>query len=351
MATKDKTEEKSREGKSCPVDPKDPEAYTCAHEHTPSVPEKGHEHEHPHEHHHHHVLPKGRSHKVKERKLLAVSVVITGATMILEFVGGWLTNSLALISDAGHMLTHLLALSLSYAAIWLASRDSGPEYSFGFYRSETLAALFNCFFLVAISIWILWQAYEKILHPGSIAVVEMLVIAAIGLGVNLATAALLNKAHPENDRNIKGAFLHTMSDTVSSVGIVLGAIIIYYTGLVLIDPLLSVLITALILAWVYSLARSSIRVLLERAPEGIDIEEVKKVIKQKVPEVLDVHDIHLWEITTNMYNMTAHVVLPNQSLHEALPTIARVKKVLQKEFNIGHAALQLECTCVSDEET
>ena len=349
MAPKEK-KKISVEGKSCPVDPKDPQDYTCAHEHTPTVPEKGHEHEHPHEHHHHHVQPKGREHKVKQRKLLAVSIVITGATMILEFVGGWITNSLALISDAGHMLTHLLALGLSYAAIWLASRDSGPEYSFGFYRSETLAALLNCFFLVAISIWILWEAYQKILHPGSIAVVQMLIIAAIGLGVNLATAALLNQAHPENDRNIKGAFLHTLSDTLSSVGIVIGAIIIYYTGLVLIDPLLSVLITVLILAWVYSLARSSIRVLLERAPEGIDIEQVKKVIKQKVPEVVDVHDIHLWEITTNMYNMTAHVVLPNQSLHEALPTIARVKKVLQKEFNIGHAALQMECTCVSDEE-
>ena len=349
MATKDKTEE--MEGKSCPVDTKDPEAYSCAHEHTPTIPEHGHEHEHPHEHHHHHIRPKGHDHKDKERKILAISVVITGATMILEFVGGWISNSLALISDAGHMLTHLLALGLGYAAIWLAYRDSGPEYSFGFYRSETLAALMNCFFLVAISIWILWEAYDKILHPGSINVEEMLVIAAIGLGVNLATAALLNQAHPENDRNIKSVFLHTISDTASSVGIVLGAVIIHYTGKVLIDPLLSILITVLILAWVYSLARSSVRVLLERAPEGIDIEKVKTVIKEKVPEVLDVHDIHLWEITTNMYNMTAHVVLPNQSLHEALPTIAKVKKVLKEEFNIGHAALQMECTCVSDEES
>jgi len=351
MATKEETKEKSLEGTTCPADPKDPEAYSCAHEHTPTVPEKGHEHEHPHEHHHHHVLPKGHEHKVQERKLLAVAIVITGLTMVLEFVGGWLTNSLALISDAGHMLTHLLALGLSYAAIWLASRESGPEYSFGFYRSETLAALLNCFFLVAISIWILWEAYFKILHPGSIAVVEMLIIATIGLCVNLATAALLNKAHPENDRNIKGAFMHTISDTASSVGIVIGAVIIYYTGWLIIDPLLSVFITVLILAWVYTLARSSIRVLLERAPEGIDIEKVKKVIKEKVPEVVDVHDIHLWEITTNMYNMTAHVVLPNQSLHEALPTISKVKKVLKEDFNIGHAALQLECTCVSDEET
>jgi len=348
MAEKDKTEEKSWEGKACPVDTDDPEAYVCAHEHVPSVPEKGHEHEHPHEHQHHHVLPKGHEHKVKERKLLAISIIITGATMVLEFVGGWLTNSLALISDAGHMLTHLLALGLSYAAIWLATRDSGPEYSFGFYRSETLAALLNSFFLVAISIWILWEAYQKFLHPGSIAVVEMLVIAAIGLVVNLATAALLNKANPQNDRNIRGAFLHTMSDTVSSVGIVIGAVLIYYTGLVAIDPLLSVMITVLILAWVYSLARSSIRVLLERAPEGIDIEQVKKVIKEKVPEVMDIHDIHLWEITTNMYNMTAHVVLENQSLHQALPTISKVKKVLKEEFNIGHAAIQMECTCVEE---
>jgi cobalt-zinc-cadmium efflux system protein len=139
-----------------------------------------------------------------------------------------------------------------------------------------------------------------------------------------------------------------MSDTMSSVGIVIGAVLIYYTGLVAIDPLLSVMITVLILAWVYSLARSSIRVLLERAPEGIDIEQVKKVIKEKVPEVIDIHDIHLWEITTNMYNMTAHVVLENQSLHQALPTISKVKKVLKEDFNIGHAAIQMECTCVEE---
>lgn len=335
-------------GKACPVDGKDDDAYVCAHEHEPLVTEKGHEHEHPHEHRHHHVHTAGHEHKIKERRLLAAAISITGGTMVLEFVGGWLTNSLALISDAGHMLTHLLALGISFAAIWLASRDPGPEYSFGFYRSETLAALLNCFFLVGISIWILWEAYMKILHPGKIYVVEMLFIAVIGLGVNLATAALLNKANPEADRNIKSAFLHTLSDTLSSIGIVIGAVVIYYTDWLIIDPLLSIFITVLILAWVYSLARSSVRVLLERVPEGIDAKKVERVIMEKVPEVKGVHDIHIWEITTNMYNMTAHVVLENQSLHEALPTISRVKKVLKKEFNIGHAAIQMECTCVEE---
>jgi cobalt-zinc-cadmium efflux system protein len=350
MAEKESKKKVPEDGKACPVDGtgEDGDAYSCAHEHEPSVPEKGHAHEHPHEHSHHHVKPPGHEHKVKERKLLALSIGLTFGTMILEFVGGYLSNSLALISDAGHMLTHVLALSLSYAAIWIASRAPGPEYSFGLYRSETLAALFNCFFLVAISVWILWQAYEKFLHPGAISVMEMLVIAVIGLVVNLATAAILMKANPEGDRNIKGAFMHTISDTASSVGIVIGAVIINYTGWLVVDPILSVLITVLILAWVYSLARSSIRVLLERAPEGIDLKEVERVIMKKVPEVQGVHDIHIWEITTNMYNMTAHVVLENQSLHQAIPTISKVKKVLKDEFNIGHAAIQMECTCVEE---
>jgi len=344
MAKKKRPTRNEGDTKSCPVDGGD---VSCAHEHVPTEPGKGtgHDHGHPHPHPHesaHH------QHKVKERKILAIAVAITGITMVVEFIGGWLSNSLALVSDAGHMLTHMLALILSYAAIWIASRDSGPEYSFGLYRSETLSALFNSFILIVISALILYEAYRKFLEPGPIRVLEMLVIAIIGLVVNLITAVVLMRANPESDLNIKSAFLHMVSDTLSSVGVVIGAVVIYYTGWVWMDPALSVLITAMILIWVYRLTRSSIRVLLERVPEGLDAANVEKVIREKVPEVQGVHDIHIWEITTNMYNMTAHVVLENQSLHEALPVLKKVRKVVKEDFNIGHAALQLECTCVEE---
>jgi len=331
---------KGKNGLTCPTD------GTCGHEHVPSEP-KAHRHEQHRGHdRHHHV----HVHKSRERRLLGLAIGITGSVAVIEFVGGWLSNSLALISDAGHMLTHLMALVLSLAAIWVASMRSGPEYSFGFYRSETLAALFNCFFLLAISAWILWEAYDKLLHPGEIAVLEMMAVATVGLVANLVTAVVLKQANPESDLNIQGAFLHMISDTVSSVGVVVGAVVIYYTGWTVVDPLVSVVITIMILLWVYRLARSSVRVLLERAPEGIDIERVERTVRKHIPEVVELHDIHIWEITTNMYNMTAHVLLENQSLHEAIPVLRKIKRVVKEEFNIGHANLQLECTCVAEEE-
>jgi cobalt-zinc-cadmium efflux system protein len=314
--------------------------YSCAHEHGPCEPEDGHRHAMDHHHEH-------RGHKVRERKILLVAIFITLLTMAIEFIGGWWSNSLALMSDAGHMLSHFLALALAYGAIWIASRDSSPDYSYGLFRSETLAALFNAFFLIIISGIILWEAYEKFTDPGPIRVPEMFGIALLGLVVNLATAGILMKANPESDLNIKGAFIHMISDTLSSVGVVIGAIIINYTGYVLMDPALSVMITVLILVWVYKLARSSIRVLLERTPEHMNVEDVKKVVMEMVPQIRDLHDVHIWEITTNMYNMTAHVVLDDIRLHEAVPVLSRIKEVLKKEFNIGHAILQLECTCVT----
>ena len=316
--------------------------YSCAHGHEPCEPEKGHEHSHAHAGVHDHAHVHG--HKIKERKLLLLAIAITLGTMFVEFFGGWWSNSLALMSDAGHMLTHFLALALSYAAIIIASRETSPDYSFGYYRSETLAALFNVFFLLVISGFILWEAYERFLDPGPILVAEMFYVAIIGLVVNLATAGILMRANPEGDLNIQGAFIHMVSDTVSSVGVVIGAVVIHFTGFVMVDPILSVFITVLILIWVYKLARSSIRVLLERAPEGIDLEKVEGAILT-VAEVKEVHDIHIWEITSNMYNMTAHVVLNNMELHEAMPIISKVKGLVKKEFNIGHAIIQLECTC------
>jgi cobalt-zinc-cadmium efflux system protein len=315
--------------------------YSCAHDHGPCEPVgTGHDHSHGHSHSH--------GHKVKERKLLVLAIVITGAVMFLEFLGGWWSNSLALMSDAGHMLTHLLALGLSYGAIVISSRESSAAFSFGYFRSETLAALFNAFFLLVISGLILWEAYEKFLEPGTILVREMFLVAVVGLVTNIATAGILMRANPEGDLNIKGAFIHLLTDTFSSVGVVVGAVVIHYTGLVMVDPILSVFITVLILVWVYQLARSAIRVLLESAPEGIKVEDVKRSLLREVPEVKDVHDIHIWEITSNMYNMTAHVVLDNMELHEAMPILARVKEVVRKDFNIGHASLQLECMCFGD---
>lgn len=277
-----------------------------------------------------------------------VAIAITFSTMIVELIGGLWSNSLALMSDAGHMLTHFLALSMSYAAIWIASRESSPDYSFGFYRSETLAALFNAFFLVVISGLIMWEAYERFLSPGDILVAEMFGVALLGLVVNVVTALILLKANPGSDLNIRGAFVHMLSDTLSSVGVVIGAVVIHYTGWLVIDPMLSVMITIFILVWVVSLAKSAMRILLERAPKHLEVDKVASVIKEEVPQVKDVHDIHIWEITTNMYNMTAHVVLDDISLHKAMPVISKVKDIVKDRFNIGHAIIQLECACVKN---
>ncbi len=276
-------------------------------------------------------------HRSVERKRLVLTMALTGGTMVIEVVGGFLTGSLALLSDAGHMLTHFFALLISFAAILVAAAPTKPKRSFGLYRVEVLAALFNGLTLLLITLLILYEGFHRLLLDNyTVKELPMLAVAIVGLFVNLLSAVILFDVGRE-DLNVRSAFLHMLGDTASSVGIVIGAILIYFTGWFFIDPLLSILIAIVIFVWSWNLLRDSISILLETTPRHINIEQVVRTILDEAPEVVDVHDVHIWEITSEMYSMTAHLVFrQNYTVDECANVFQRLHLPLRKKFRISH---------------
>jgi len=292
---------------------------------------------------HHSHGPGGHTHAYKssEKKHLLIAVSVNGAVMVLEFVGGILSGSLALLSDAGHMFTHIFALSTSFFAIKLASRSFNDRKSFGYFRAEILATFVNSLFLFFVVIWIGYEAVLRILHPAPIKVGEMVGIALIGLVTNLVSFFIL-KEDSARDINIRAAFLHVLSDTFSSVFIILGGILIYFKGWTLIDPVLSVLISVLILIWAWRLFKESVNILLESTPKDVKVQEVRAALLENIPEIRDVHDIHIWVITGHLYTATLHAFLKDMSVRESAPVVARIQAVLEERFHITHATVQIE---------
>lgn len=275
-----------------------------------------------------------------DRRKFYLALGLTGAVMVIEVIGGLVTNSLALLSDAGHMLTHLLALSISFLAVIFSTRPPTLKKSFGFYRLEILAALFNGFFLFLVTLWILYEAYQRFENPEPVASTEMLIIALIGLTTNLLTAFFLSGSK-RKDINTHSAMLHLVGDTLASVGVVLGAIILAYTKWWWIDPVLGILISILILVWAFRLIREAVDVLLEATPKEIDPDRVADAVKV-FEEVRDVHDVHVWTLTSGMYALSAHVAVRNMSLKQCAPLLRKIHSLLCEQFKIGHAAIQLE---------
>lgn len=283
-----------------------------------------------------------RVHRPQQRRALVVCVLLTATMMAIEFVAGLLTGSLMLMSDAIHMLSHAMALGVSFLALLLAQKEIGNELPFGLYRVEILAALLNGIGLAGFSLWIMYEAVVRILHPVAILGPSMTAVALIGLAVNLATAVILRRAGLE-DLNTKSAFLHMLADTFSSVAIVAGGLTLSVTGWLLIDPLLSVVVAGVVVKWSWELLRDAILVLLERTPDHLNWKEVQEQLRQKFPEIKNVHDPHIWEITSQLTCLSAHLVLDDMKLSEAHRLRARVADYLRHQFGIGHVVLQLEC--------
>lgn len=280
-------------------------------------------------------------HRVESRRRLLVTVVLTGATFLAEAVGGILTNSLALLSDAGHMFTHLLALGVSFIAATLAERPATERRTYGLNRLEILAALFNGATLFLISIAIFYEAYERLREPAAIATGPMLVIAVIGLVVNLLSAYVLHGSE-KKDINVQAAFVHLMTDTFSSVAVIVGAIVIARTGWTIIDPILSVGICAVILWWAFKLVWESVDILLEATPKDVDIGQVIEGLRQ-IPGVLDVHHLHVWTITSGMYALSAHLDVDDLRVSETEVMAQKGEEMLRERFSINHTTLQFEC--------
>ncbi|MCB9479308.1 MAG: cation transporter [Deltaproteobacteria bacterium] len=304
----------------------------------------GHDHGHHHGHHHGHSHGLGGhhfdAHRPEERKRLKIAIVITTAAMIVEIVGGVITGSLALISDAGHMLTHSAALFVSLMAMHFAAKPGKAKHTYGLYRVEILAALFNAVTLALITGLIAHEAYERLQNPTDILAGEMFAIAVFGLVVNLVTAWVLHGAGGD-DINFRGAFFHMLGDTISSVAIVGGAILIWWKGWDWIDPVLSVLICLVILYWAWGLTRDAVSVLMEAAPAGIEPTQLGARLVENFDEIASVSDVHVWVITSSRNAMTAYIALHmDLSLAQQDELAHRLRHFVDDEFGVGHALFQ-----------
>ena len=285
------------------------------------------------------------THRGEERSKLVLACALTGTMFIVEGIAGFLTNSLALLSDAGHMLTHMIALLISLGAIMFASRPPTARKTYGFYRLEILAALFNGATLFLITIWIFFHAYKRIINPEPVASGHMFIVAIIGLLVNLACAYILKTSH--GSLNIKSAFMHMMADTFSSLVVVFGAIIMHYTKWYILDPALSILICIVILVWSYQLITESVDILLEATPKDVDLENVVKSISE-LDEIEGVHDVHIWTITSGMYAMSAHIYIKDIMVSETQQIMSNINTLVNEKFSIGHTVIQFESNVCSD---
>lgn len=313
-------------------------------EHQPYLDAQDHEHhrhdhsEHEHHHEHHHHEHHHHDHRGMDKKVLKWALGITVVTMVLEFVYGFLSNSLALISDAIHMFTHTFALVISLLAIIIASKKAPLSKTFGYYRAEVLAAFINGITIILSIFWIVYEAVERFIHPQIIDIKTAIIVATIGLVVNIITGVILMQGDRHNV-NLKSAFVHMLSDALSSVAIIIGYIVIHFTSWYFIDIILSVMVAFVIGKWAVDVLKSSINTLMESSP--LDILEVKEFIEQK-DEVLDLHDIHIWEITGNMYNMTAHVKINEVSLRNYEKLLQSINEKLKEKFKIVHTTFQVE---------
>ncbi len=263
--------------------------------------------------------------------------------MFAEAIGGWLTNSLALLADAGHMLTDVAALALTLAAIWFASRPATPRKTYGYYRLEILAAFVNGIALVLLSLWVIYEAYERWTDPPEILGLGLTVVAVGGLLVNLTAAYLLHGSH-EHDLNMRGAWLHVMGDALGSVAAIGAGVLILAFNWLWADAVVSVLISLIIIYGAWKLIRESVNVLLEGTPSHINLTAVEQSIL-KMENVRDVHDLHVWTITSGMEALSVHIVHQDSASQSLL--LQKVRERLHNEFGIDHLTIQMER--VSDE--
>jgi len=276
-----------------------------------------------------------------EKKKLILSLIITSIVMVIEIIGGFLTNSIALLSDAGHMFTHCFAIGISLIAIIIACKPPCHHRTFGLYRTEVLAAFINGLFLLFVVIIIIYEALQRFIHPVEVLGFQMLLIAFIGLTVNLASIFILHGSHKEN-LNIRGVFYHMIADAVSSVGIVLAALVILLTGWNFIDPLVSLGISLLIIYWAWGILKDSTRVLLETAPKGLDIDVISNDLKKKFPEIKELYNVHLWTIIPEMIVFSAHVTINFNKLKMKQETlITKINTYLSGKYNIVESTIQV----------
>jgi len=278
---------------------------------------------------------------------MLIVLSITALVMIAEIIGGLLANSLALLSDAGHMLTDILALSLSIIAMRFAQKPPTTSKTFGFYRLEILAAFFNGILLLFISFYIFYEAYQRLVHPEEIKGLFMLVVAAIGLLANGVGIVILRKSALRN-LNVKSAFFHVVGDTISSGGVIVGGLVILYTGWYIVDSLIGIFIGMLILRGAYSLVRESVDIFLEATPKDLDVEKMLSDL-HKIDGVKNIHHLHLWTITSGIYAMSAHVLIKDLLVSRSAQILRQIETLLKGKYNMEHTTIQFESESCGDD--
>ena len=280
------------------------------------------------------------------RRRLAAVLLLTAGYFVAEVIGGILTNSLALLSDAGHMLTDVGALALAYFAIWFAMRPATPQKTYGYHRLEILAALFNGVVLLALSVFIIVEAVARIQHPPEVRGLGLLLVAVGGLIVNLAGAYILQHGHAHS-LNIRAAFYHILGDLLGSVGAIVAGVLIYFFHWYIADPILAIVISLLIIVGAVALVREATDVLLEATPGHVVIDEVRAALLA-VPGVTGIHDLHIWTITSGMYALSCHVVVNPDAF--TVQKLEEIRDLLHNHCAIPHQTIQIETDELAAEE-
>ncbi|HLT92797.1 MAG TPA: cation diffusion facilitator family transporter [Woeseiaceae bacterium] len=274
------------------------------------------------------------------RRRVQVALVLTATFMVVEVVGGLLSGSLALLADAGHMLTDTMALTLAAVAFHVSARPADAKRSFGYHRFQILAAFVNGLTLLVIVGWILFEALTRFMNPPAVQADVMLTIAVAGLLVNVVVFGILHGGDREN-LNIRGAALHVLGDLLGSVAAIVAAVVILATGWMPIDPLLSVVVAALILRSGWLLVKRSAHILLEGTPEWLDVEDMQASLRAGVPQIRGIHHVHVWGLTPQYVMLTMHVVLERDH-GDTTHIVRRMKHLLKDEFGIRHSTIEVE---------
>ena len=292
----------------------------------------GHGHSHGHSHGHNHA-------NTNNKKVLLLSFILISTYMVVEVIGGIVTNSLALLSDAGHMLSDAAALGLSLFAIKLGERKATEGKTFGYKRFEIIAAALNGITLILISVYIFYEAYQRFLNPPEVKSLGMLTISIIGLLVNIIAAWLLMKGDKDENLNVRSAFLHVLGDMLGSVGAIAAALLIYFFDWGIADPIASVIVSILIIISGWRVTRDSFHILMEGAPVQVKMEEVKSSLFE-ISKVKDIHDLHVWSITSGVLMLSCHITIDEDGVHDTV--LHEAQSILHEQFGVDHSTIQIE---------
>jgi cobalt-zinc-cadmium efflux system protein len=292
--------------------------------------------------HNHH--PENISQQLINR--LGWAIGLTLVIFFAELICGYLTNSLSLLSDAGHVLADVMALGLSLGAVFMSRLPANSRKTFGYHRAEILAALINGISLLVIAFFIFWEAYKRLLAPQVVRSVPMMIVAVIGLLANAFVFFRLQHIAHDN-LNIKSAFLHVLGDMLASVAVIIGGLVMMLTGNYIIDPIISALIGLIILKGAYGVVREGINIILEGVPPRIDYKSLSDDITS-VPGVLRIHDLHVWMLSSANIMLSVHVHIDGESPHAGREVMSQLKNMLSTKYNIFHSTIQFECACCED---